>query len=264
MLAYALPADFCDDAFDISETTAQLCPDEFAIAMITCFGAEYLCAPTAEDLVRIEKQFRGVGFPGCIGAVDCAGWTWKNCPKALQGSFVGKDGKPTMRLEAICDLDLWCWHLQFGFPGAMNDINILNASEHFNDFLAGAFPSTIPSYTIAGQTFNWYYYLADEIYPRWKMFIRPVQGVKTSLEKKFNEVQEGVRKYVERIFGVLFRQQKFLFVATELWSPAKMENIAKCCVILHNMCVEARREGYSGDGARGLSFFFEDEESDLT
>lgn len=157
ILSYGIPADFCDDSFDISETVAQLCLDEFCVAVIACFGVEYLRAPTAEDLLQIEKQFRGVGFPGCIGAVDCAGWGWKNCPKDLQGIMVGKDGKPVLPLEAVCDLDLWCWHMQFGFPGSMNDINILNASEHFSSVLSGAFPSDIPSYTVGGEKFSWYY-----------------------------------------------------------------------------------------------------------
>lgn len=166
MLAYAIPSNFCDDTFDILKTTAQLCCDKFCIAMITCLAAEYLRYPTAKDLIRIEKKFRDADFPGCIGAVDCAGWTWKNCPKALHGTMVGKYGKHTLRLEAVCDLDLWCWHFQFGFSGAMNDINIMNAIEHFNNVLSGAFPSKIPSYSFAGGIFNWYSNLADGIYPR--------------------------------------------------------------------------------------------------
>lgn len=43
------------------------------------------------------------------------------------------------------------------------------------------------------------------------------------LEKAFYRVEEGVRKCVERIFGILFRQDKALFVSSELWTPEKMK-----------------------------------------
>lgn len=206
MLAYGTPAEFRDDAFDVSETTAQKCLDEFCKAVVERFGSIYLRPPSAEDILRIDKQFRGLCFPGCIGAVDCAGWDWNNFPKEFQGIMVGKDDEPVLRLECICDVDLWCWHFQFGFPGSMNDINILNASDRFSSILSGAFPSSIMSYSIDNQLFNRFYYLADGIYPRWKIFIRAIADPTTSLEKEFNFVQEGVRKRAELMFGVLFGQ----------------------------------------------------------
>lgn len=147
----------------------------------------------------------------------------------------------------------------------MNDINILSSSDHFSSVLCGSFPSSLPFYKIGSERFDWYYDLADGIYPCWKIFIRPIQGALTPLEKAFNRVQEGCRKCVERIFGVSFRQFKFLFVLSEFLSPEKMELIAKTCVIMHNIIVEARRDGYSGDGGRGIIIYFENDvdESDL-
>ena len=49
---------------------------------------------------------------------------WKNCPLALHGQYVGKDKKPRVVLEAACDYNLWIWHMQFGFAGSLNDLNI--------------------------------------------------------------------------------------------------------------------------------------------
>lgn len=87
----------------------------------------------------------------------------------------------------------------------------------------------------------------------------------TEEEKKFSAAQEGVRKCVERVFGVLFRRFKIMFTASELHSSADMMCIAKACAILHNMVVEVRREFYTGDGGSGLSAFFcnEDDPCDL-
>eukprot|EP00173_Palmaria_palmata_P000895 Plantae.Rhodophyta-Palmaria_palmata.ctg14594.p1 GENE.Plantae.Rhodophyta-Palmaria_palmata.ctg14594~~Plantae.Rhodophyta-Palmaria_palmata.ctg14594.p1 ORF type:complete len:146 (+),score=19.96 Plantae.Rhodophyta-Palmaria_palmata.ctg14594:386-823(+) len=75
-----------------------------------------------------------------------------------------------------------------------------------------------------------------------------------SLEAKaFSKSQEAVRKCVERVFGVLFRRFRVMFVASELLSAEKMQIVAKACIILHNMVVEQRRDSYTGDGAHGAS-----------
>lgn len=212
MMAYGIPADLSDDLFDVSETTAFLCLFEFCEAVINCFETEYLREPTVEDLKRVERRFAEVGFPGCIGCVDCAGWFWKNCPKALQGAMIGKDGKPCLRMEVVCDLDLWIWSFQFGLPGVLNDLNILEVSDLFSKVLCGSFPPVCPSYTVNGQAFNWFYYLADGIYPDWKVFVKTLSQPTSNKAKHFCQRQEGVRKCVERVFGVLFRHFKvFLY-----------------------------------------------------
>ena len=54
---------------------------------------------------------------------------WKNCPKAYAGQYVGKDrGLSTNALEAIVGPDGHIWFATFGFPGSLNDLNILDRS----------------------------------------------------------------------------------------------------------------------------------------
>jgi hypothetical protein len=57
-----------------------------------------------------------------------------------------------------------------------------------------------------------------------------------------------------------------MFVKSELWSVDKMRYIAKCCVILHNMIVEQRRDEYISDGVCGSSSRYDaiSESTDLT
>ena len=148
-LAYGIPSDLCHDLFDVSETTASKCMKEISRTVVDVFSVEYLREPTLDDLQRIEKKCRMVGFPGCAGAVDCAGWYWKNAPKALQGSLCGKDSKPVLSAEVICDLDLWIWSFQFGLPGVLNDLNILSVIEHFSKVLSGQFPPVAPQYVVS-------------------------------------------------------------------------------------------------------------------
>lgn len=87
-------------------------------------------------------------------------------------------------MKALCDIDIWVWHFQFGFPGRNNDLNILDLSYHFINVLSGAFQPVKPAYKISGELFNSYYYLADGIYPSWKYFEKalhiPVSEVQSS------------------------------------------------------------------------------------
>ena len=79
--------------------------------------------------------------------------------------MIGKEGVPTLRMEVVADPNLRIWHLAFGLPGVMNDLNILSVSDHFGRILSGDFPTIAVNCTVAGETFNWLYYLADGIYP---------------------------------------------------------------------------------------------------
>lgn len=115
------------------------------------FGMEYLREPTEDDLKRIEARFAQVGFPGCMGCVDCAAWDWKNAPKAYQEHKVGKEKVSTLRMELICDLDLWIWHCAFGYPGSMNDFSILDVRPHFADLLIGRYTPFLVERRVAGK-----------------------------------------------------------------------------------------------------------------
>lgn len=82
MLSYAVPAEMLEDSLQIGESTALESLKQFFLAVIHCFKKEYLRKPTSIDIINIESQFSNVGFPGCIGCVDCSKWDWKACPKA--------------------------------------------------------------------------------------------------------------------------------------------------------------------------------------
>lgn len=74
-LAYGLPSNIVDDMFDVLETTASLFLTYFCAAGITAFGSVYLRKSTGKNIAKIEAEFSSAGFPGCIGCLDCAGWS---------------------------------------------------------------------------------------------------------------------------------------------------------------------------------------------
>lgn len=103
-----------------------------------------------------------------------------------------QDGKPTLRIEVICALDRWILGCQLGLPGVMNDLNILDFSNHFSKVLSGTFPPVLPSFTIGGQVLYWFYYLTDGMYLPWKVFMKTL-SMPTSREKNlFCKLHERV------------------------------------------------------------------------
>ncbi|XP_010677857.1 uncharacterized protein LOC104893448 [Beta vulgaris subsp. vulgaris] len=98
---------------------------------------------------------------------------------------------------------------QRGFPGRCNDINVLDRSPLFNDVFEGRVP--------------------------------PVNYV----ESLFAQHQEGVRKDVERAFGVL--QARFAIVRQPALARDRemLGKIIIACIIIHNMIVEDERDSYS-------------------
>ena len=102
------------------------------------------------------------GFTGMLGSLDCMHWRWKNCPAAWAGQYTGKEGNPTIILEAVVSYDLWFWHAFFGMPGSHNDINVLDSSHLFSDLENGRAPPA--NFTINGNEYDMGYYLADGMY----------------------------------------------------------------------------------------------------
>ncbi|XP_010450364.1 PREDICTED: uncharacterized protein LOC104732513 [Camelina sativa] len=108
-----------------------------------------------------------------VGSIDCMHWEWKNCPTAWKGMYSRSTGKPTIVLEAVASYDLWIWHAFFGAPGTMNDLNILDRSNVFDDILNGNAPEV--NYFVNGREYNLAYYLTDGIYPKWATFIQSIR-----------------------------------------------------------------------------------------
>ena len=246
-LGYGVAAHCFGDYFQMSPQLCRDCLIYFCRDVKNIFQAEFLRCPSSEDMKNIVAYHKAVHkMPGMLGSLDCTHTTWKNCPKAFHGSYMGKSRKPTIVLEAVCDYNLWFWHVSYGYCGSMNDINILNLSPLLERMLDGTFDrledeaDDVVPYTIGGEEFNKAYFLTDGIYPRYSRFVKGMKVPITEEEKRFTGWQESARKDIERAFGVL--KEKFQFVSR----PIKLHSINEiaeriaCCLILHNIAVMDR------------------------
>jgi hypothetical protein len=248
-LAYGVPAHAFRDYFQMSQTLARECCLKFDQTIHKIYQQEYLRLPTPSDLKAITKLHKYAHeVDGMFGSLDCCHTIWKNCPYGWQGSFQGKEGKPSIVLEAIADYHLWFWHVSYGYAGTLNDINILNLSPFLHSLLDGTFENLeaeagILPFKISGMDFDKVFVLVDGIYPKYTRFVRGFQEPTNQTEQNFTGWQEGARKDVERAFGVL--QAKFQFIARpiHLHHLQDIANRVATCIILHNMCVADRVMG---------------------
>ena len=96
---------------------------------------KYLRKLTKSDAKKVSELHNNQhGVPGMIGCLDCMHVPWEHCPNYLRGQHVGKEGVPTLVVEASCDYNLFFWHHDFGHAGAVNDLNIWERSKLHNLF----------------------------------------------------------------------------------------------------------------------------------
>ena len=99
----------------------------FCLAVNAMHADEALRHPTMQDInSRLLDEGETAGFSGCIGSIHCMHWEWKNCPSGWEGMFQDKSRTSTVVLEAIADHSTRFWHFNFGCPGSLNNINILD------------------------------------------------------------------------------------------------------------------------------------------
>jgi hypothetical protein len=247
-LAYGVPPHtFFIDYFQMSPQYARECCKEFDKAMRTICMKEFLRLPTATDLKNIVKLHKAVhSVDGMIGSLDCTHTFWKNFPKAWQGSFKGKESKPSIVMESIADYFLFLWHVACGYTGTLNDNTILHIPPFMDRLLDGTFheleaEAAVVPFLIKEEQFNKVVVPVDGIYPSYSRFVRGIKVPATTEEKNYTSWQEGARKDVERAFGVLKSTwQQFLDRPMLLHDLKDISNRVVSCLLLHNMLVTDR------------------------
>ena len=234
-----------DDKYRMAALTGMECMKRFCDAIIAIYSDEVLRHPTVDDINRLLDEGEAAGFPGCIGSIDCMHWEWKSCPSAWKGMFQGKGGVPTMILEAIADHSTRFWHFNFGCPGSLNDINVLDRSPLFYNAVRGEAPRV--DFTVNHHQHLVAYWLADGIYPTYACFVKTIPNPTTRMQKLFVTAQEAKRKDIERAFGILQARFHVLTSGCHLCDRRAMDTVFRTCVILHNLVIDNERE-YNMDG----------------
>ena len=238
MLAYGTHPDSLDENFRMSERTARDTLIHFCDSILQLYGPRYLRYPTPNDVKQLYDHHANVhGFPGMLGSLDCMHWKWNMCKNHLRGQYTkGLYNYPTVVLEAVASQDLWFWHANFGSPGSLNDINILDHSPLFNKMLDGTGPDT--SFVCRGVQFQFGYYLVDGIYPERSVFVKPLTNTSDPMKERYKVAQSKARKDIERAFGALKKRFQIVSKPSYFREVETMQKIMYTCMTLHNMILE--------------------------
>jgi hypothetical protein len=243
-LAYGVAHHCFCDYFQMSRNFARKCCMELDKVLKSLYAEEFLRLPTKEDLKNISNLHKSVhGVYGMFGSLDCMHTYWKNCPKAWQGSFSGKEKQPTIVLEAISDHHTWFWHASYGYAGTLNDLNVLNLSPFLDALRSGKFAeieTLVVPYEIGLEEFKWLYILVDGIYPKYSRFVRGMKELITRKERIMTAWQKGARKDIERTFGIPQAKWQWIARPIHLHNLTDISNRVAACLILHNMLVSDR------------------------
>jgi hypothetical protein len=148
LVYYGVSFSAFHDYYQMGESTSRMCLEKRCQGIVKCpnISEQYLRSPSKSDsrtIVSLHKRVYGIDE--CLGSIDVTKIHWSACPVAWKGQFEGKEGYPTLGLEAVVDHNLWIWHNAFGFAGALNDINIRDRSplyESGDNTIVGYFYTT--------------------------------------------------------------------------------------------------------------------------
>ena len=250
-LSYGVATHCFIDYFQFSKQFALDACRQFDRAVASVYTKDFLRVPTVQDLKDLYTLHKHVHqVDGMIGSLDCSHTFWKNCPTGWQGSYQGKEGKPSIVLEAMCDYHLFFWHVSYGYAGTLNDKTILRMSPLLESMIDGTFEeleteAELVPFRIEGteEPFKSCFILVDGIYPKYSRFVKGIKEPLSEEESKYTAWQEACRKDIERAFGVL--KGKFQFMDRPIHLH-RLEDIAmrvSCCLILHNILVSDRVMG---------------------
>ncbi|GJW62795.1 ALP1-like protein [Tanacetum coccineum] len=218
-LAHDAVPDSLDEYLQISDKTSCDCLMAFCNGVMELYGDEFLRRPM-QTAVKKPNAFHEEkhGFP-----------------------------EPFILLEAVSSKDLWIWHAFFGVAGSNNDINILRQSTVLNDLKVGKAPE-VP-FVANDVNYKWGYYLTDEIYPEWVVFMKSIAqpGSNDVKRIRYKQAHEATRKDVKRAFGVLKKKWAIVRTPARSWSLKKITHLMYTCIILHNMIRKEKGKAISPD-----------------
>lgn len=151
------------------------------------------------------------------------------------------------------DGELWILWCKVGSSGKLNYVNVFSPSPLLTDFLQC---NLLPGYkyTLNGPDRDGLYYVGDDIYPPWAMFINTISKPSAKKRLHVSTVQEVMKKDVERTFEILLSCWDLLVKTSYFWDWDIMRKIVQTSVIIHNMIVLLRRDDYK----RNLCSLFDD------
>ena len=244
VLATGMPLNSFDEVAGCSESTMQLFFIPFAEWLVGQYEVEILSWPTTPEMIeKIERPFKGLGLPGCIGSMDGVHVASDAVPVSLTGDHCGKESYPTVVFNVTSGHNRRVINVAGPFPGAFSDKNTVErdtfveevrTSGLYNSFDWQCFQANGMVRTIKGL-----WILCDQGYLSWRATICAFcSAVAGPMAVRWNRLVSATRKDIECTFGIMKKRFRILRLPLLFRPITKIGTIFRCCAILHNMLLD--------------------------
>ncbi|MCO5579944.1 hypothetical protein L7F22_033811 [Adiantum nelumboides] len=241
------------DHFGVGNATVSKVIRKFVNALLE-YRAHFIFWP--RDPLHMEEVKRGFflqhGLPNCCGALDITHDVNMEKPKCDSGvDWFDWNKNYSMSVQCIVDMSLRFMDVFAGWPGSPNDKRILRNSSFAQCVEQGFY--------LNGRSFHnqnlaiHEYVVADGGYTPSDWLMTPYVVPQTNRETRFNFKLSSTRIVVERAFGRLKNQWRFLNGKVACPRPKELSKIIVTCCTLHNMLLDME-EGIERDIVESSSF----------
>ncbi|XP_018357375.1 PREDICTED: uncharacterized protein LOC108757457 [Trachymyrmex cornetzi] len=195
---------------------------------------QVLPPPTVQTWTKIAEDFTNKwNFPNCVGAID-GKHVVVQCLKNTGSAFYNYKGTYSTVLMEVCDADLRFTYVSIGSAGRESDGGIFQSLDFGKCIETETLPLPPPKALPGTNICLPAVFVGDAAFPLLKNLLRPYPGTNLSPEKIiFNYRLSSARRTIENTFGVMSARWR-IFRRPIIASLSTVNNIVKCCVVLHN------------------------------
>jgi len=167
----------CDDIAEVGigfESSVNFIFKKFISGISKYLYPLYVKVHTGENLKNCMQQYADCGQPGCAGSADACHFLMNKTPVSLVNDCIGKEGKPTMGFNMICDHRRYIQYVSPGFYGTYNDKNKTYGDIKFLEILTSLDDIEFVMFGEDGDTLikvKGGYIIVDGGYPKFRQLI---------------------------------------------------------------------------------------------
>lgn len=241
ILAKGTTFDAIEELTDVSVSHNHRFFVKFIAWFYLFYSDDWIVFPaTTEDVAFVESRYADLGVPGCLGSIDCVHVGWDMCPAGFHSDCNGKEGYPTLAFEVIVSHSRKIMAVTQSFFGTWNDKTIVKFDDKVKKLRSLPFYTNYywQLFSINGDPMiqKGLYLICDGGYHQWPTLIPPYKHqIEGTAQCNWSKHVESLRKDVECTFGILKKRYCILKHRARLHSKELIEDIFRCCCILHNM-----------------------------
>ncbi|KAJ4772203.1 PIF / Ping-Pong family of plant transposase [Rhynchospora pubera] len=203
-------------------------------------GLSHLRWPDADEMEKIKAKNEKIkGLPNCCGAIDTT-HIMLCLPSGEPNSKVWLDSEKnhSMVIQVIVDPDMRFRDIITGWPGSMNELQILKSSGFYKLCEKGARLNG-KSVKLSDCSEIREYIVGDNGYPLLPWLMTPYQGTDNAVHKSgFNKRHSATRSVASRALARF--KDMWRFFQGEMWRPDKhrLPRMILACGLLHNIMID--------------------------